>query len=59
MTSSYGAKYSEYSRLYRLIVRVRVVPRRTVVGDIDLSGSHQQIIVGIVSKETGAASVGN
>ena len=35
------------SRLCGLIVRVRVVPRRTVVGDIDrrfdnLSGSHHQ-----------------
>ena len=38
---------SSLSRLCGLIVRVRVVPRRTVVGDIDrrfdnLSGSHYQ-----------------
>ena len=36
------------SRLRGLIVRVRVVPRRTVVGDIDrrfdnLSGSHHHV----------------
>ena len=39
---------NNYCRLCGLIVRVRVVPRRTVVGDIDrrfdnLSGSHHQI----------------
>ena len=42
------------SRLCGLIVRVRVVPRRTVVGDIDrrfdnLSGSHHQSHVNCVS----------
>ena len=42
------------SRLSGLIVRVRVVPRRTVVGDIDrrfdnLSGSHHQSHVNCVS----------
>ena len=41
-------------RLCGLIVRVRVVPRRTVVGDIDrrfdnLSGSHHQSHVNCVS----------
>ena len=41
------------SRLCGLIVRVRVVPRRTVVGDIDrrfdnLSGSHHQSHVNCV-----------
>ena len=43
-----------HSRLCGLIVRVRVVPRRTVVGDIDrrfdnLSGSHHQSHVDCVS----------
>ena len=41
---------STQSRLCGLIVRVRVVPRRTVVGDIDrrfdnLSGSHHQTLM--------------
>ena len=41
------------SRLCGLIIRVRVVPRRTVVGDIDrrfdnLSGSHHQSHVNCV-----------
>ena len=41
-----------------LIVRVRVVPRRTVVGDIDrrfdnLSGSHHQSHVNCVSSVYG------
>ena len=43
-----------FSRFCGLIVRVRVVPRRTVVGDIDrrfdnLSGSHHQRHVNCVS----------
>ena len=47
-----------YSRLCVLIVRVRVVPRRTVVGDIDrrfdnLSGSHHQSHVNCVSSVYG------
>ena len=46
------------SRLCGLIVRVRVVPRRTVVGDIDrrfdnLSGSHHQSHVNCVSSVYG------
>ena len=46
------------SRLCGLIVRVRVVPRRTVVGDIDrrfdnLSGSHHQSQVNCVSSVYG------
>ena len=45
-------------RLCGLIVRVRVVPRRTVVGDIDrrfdnLSGSHHQSHVNCVSSVYG------
>ena len=45
---------SKCFRLCGLIVRVRVVPRRTVVGDIDrrfdnLSGSHHQSRVNCVS----------
>ena len=45
-------------RLCGLIVRVRVVPRRTVVGDIDrrfdnLSGSHHQSHVNCVSSAYG------
>ena len=45
-------------RLCGLIVRVRVVPRRTVVGDIDrrfdnLSGSHHQSHVNCVSSVCG------
>ena len=51
-TSLYG------SFLCGLIVRVRVVPRRTVVGDIDrrfdnLSGSHHQSHVNCVSSVYG------
>ena len=46
------------SRLCGLIVRVRVVPRRTVVGDIDqrfdnMSGSHHQSHVNCVSSAYG------
>ena len=46
------------TRLCGLIVRVRVVPRRTVVGDIDrrfdnLSGSHHQSHVNCVSSVYG------
>ena len=46
------------SRLCGLIVRVRVVSRRTVVGDIDrrfdnLSGSHHQSHVNCVSSVYG------
>ena len=46
------------SRLCGLIVRVRVVPKRTVVGDIDrrfdnLSGSHHQSHVNCVSSVYG------
>ena len=46
------------SRLCGLIVRVRVVPRRTVVGDIDrrfdnLSGGHHQSHVNCVSSVYG------
>ena len=45
---------TKFSFLCGLIVRVRVVPRRTVVGDIDrrfdnLSGSHHQSHVNCVS----------
>ena len=50
------------SRLCGLIVRVRVVPRRTVVGDIDrrfdnLSGSHHQSHVNCVSSVYGIMSL--
>ena len=46
------------SRLCGLIVRVKVVPRRTVAGDIDrrfdnLSGSHHQSHVNYVSSVYG------
>ena len=46
------------TRLCGLIVRVRVVPRRTVVGDIDrrfdnLSGNHHQSHVNCVSSVYG------
>ena len=46
------------NRLCGLIVRVRVVPRRTVVGDIDrrfdnLSGSHHQSHVNCASSVYG------
>ena len=46
------------SRLCGFIVRVRVVPRRTVVGDIDrrfdnLSGSHHESHVNCVSSVNG------
>ena len=52
------------SRLCGLIVRVRVVPRRTVVGDIDrrfdnLSGSHQQSHVNCVSSVFGIYVTGH
>ena len=58
---STGGKWFEprsLSRLCGLIVRVRVVPRRTVVGDIDrrfdnLSGSHHQSHVNCVSSVYG------
>ena len=48
----------EVIRLSGLIVRVRVVPRRTVVGDIDrrfdnLSGSNHQSHVNCVSSVYG------
>ena len=48
------------SRLYGLIVRVRVVPKRTVVGDVDqhfdnLSGSHHQSHVTCVSSGNDSA----
>ena len=48
------AAHSYNNRLCGLIFRVRVVPRRTVVGDIDrrfdnLSGSHHQSHVNSVS----------
>ena len=47
-----------YYRLCGLIVRVRVVPRRTVVGDIDrrfdnLSGSHHQSHVNCITSVYG------
>ena len=49
-----GKWFWSLSHLSGLIVRVRVVPRRTVVGDIDrgfgnLSGSHRQSHVNSVS----------
>ena len=56
--SSIFARYQTYIRFCGLIVRVRVVPRRTVVGDIDrcfdnLSGSHHQSHVNCVSSVYG------
>ena len=50
------------SRLCGLIVRVRVVPRRTVVGDIDrrfdnLSGSQHQSEVNCVSSVYGGLCI--
>ena len=50
--------YFIYFCLCGLIVRVRVVPRRTVVGDIDqgfdnLSGSHHQSHVNCISSVYG------
>ena len=53
-----GFSFERNCRLWGLIVRVRVVPRRTVVVDIDrrfdnLSGSHHQSHVNCVSSVYG------